>query len=96
MEEELEEFQDDDDSEEPVKAKPVMKAAAPLAKRPAKYEEPKEEVEEKPVVKPVQEQAQPQYVAVPRAVSTETMLNELYDGQQEMRQVLMAILEKLK
>jgi hypothetical protein len=98
MEEEFEEF--DDDSEEPVvKAKPVMKATAPLGKRPAKYEAPKEEAEEKeekPEVKPVQEQAQPQYVAVPRAVPVETMLNELYDGQQEMRQVLMAILEKLK
>jgi hypothetical protein len=96
MEEEFEEF--DDDSEEPVvKAKPVMKATAPLGKRPAKYEAPKEEAEEeeeKPEVKPVQ--APPQYVAVPRAVPVETMLNELYDGQQEMRQVLMAILEKLK
>jgi len=37
----------------------------------------------------------PQYVAVPRVVPIETMLNELYDGQQEIKQTLLAIMEKL-
>jgi len=48
------------------------------------------------VEEPEPVQAQPQYVAVPRAVPVETMLNELYDGQQEIRQILLAIVEKLK
>jgi ASC-1-like (ASCH) protein len=42
---------------------------------------------------------QPQMVAVPRVVSMEMMLNEIYDGQQEIKQALLSViagLEKLK
>ena len=74
---------------------PEVKAKSLPAKKVEQKQEPK--VEEAP------QEAQPQYVAVPRAVPIETMLNELYDGQQELRQgqqeikqVILAILEKLK
>jgi hypothetical protein len=91
-EEEFEEFQDEDSAiEEEPEQKPVAKK--PVG-RPAKYEAPRETPAPAPRAQPVQ--PQPQYVAVPRAISVEAMLNELYDGQQEMRQALMAILEKLK
>ena len=36
------------------------------------------------------------FVAVPRAVPLESMVNEIYDSNQEIKQALVAILEKLK
>ena len=98
-EEELEEFDDDLGLglDEPVATNvPIIpgseKVERPksVPKKPAKQELKSEEQiqEEMPT--------QPQYVAVPRAVPVETMINELYDGQQEIKQILMAILEKLK
>ena len=41
-------------------------------------------------------EAEPQYVAIPRAVPMETMLNEIYDAQQEIKQMLMSFLDKIK
>lgn len=54
--------------------------------RTAKVQEVKEEIKE-PEIK---------YVAVPRAVPMESMINEIYDGQQEIKQMLAAIMENLK
>jgi len=71
-------------------AKPVVKPEP----------EPEQEVEEEEVQtvseEPVAQQTQPQYVGVPRVVSIEEMLNNLYDGQQEMKQALAMVLEKIK
>lgn len=48
-----------------------------------------EEEEEEPIQQ-LQEPAkeEPKYVAVPRVVPIETMVNELYDGQQELKQLV--------
>ena len=101
-EEELEEFDDDLGLglDEPVATNvPIIpgseKVERPksVPKKPAKQELKAEEQIQEEIEMP---QAQPQYVAVPRAVPVETMINELYDGQQEIKQILMAILEKLK
>lgn len=94
-EEELEEFiEDDEDSDEEELPKlPAKKSRVEEDEPPQKkaFNEAIRKVEKKP--EPVQ---QPQYVAVPRVVSIEAMVNELYDTQQEMRQILTAILEKIK
>ena len=104
-EEELEEFDDDlglgldepvagldvpiNGGEKVERPKAVPKKVEKAVKQELKAEEQIQEEIEMP-------QAQPQYVAVPRAVPVETMINELYDGQQEIKQILMAILEKIK
>jgi len=76
-------------------AKPIVK---PIAK-PIATAKPIETKEVEPAEEPAEvEEAQTptQYVPVPRAVPIETMINELYDGQQEIKQALMAILDKIK
>jgi hypothetical protein len=82
--------------EEPIR-KPVSKM--PPKRMPTKPEldeaigEEAEPIKVKPALKPHPQS--PQYVAIPRAVSIEAMLNEIYDGQQEMKQILNAILERI-
>ena len=95
-EEEFEEFDEDledesEDEEQYKPKKPIVKPAVRTPQEPVRRVEPVRKVEEKK-----SEPVQPQYVAVPRAVSMEVMINELYDGQQEIKQILSAILEKLK
>jgi hypothetical protein len=95
-EEEFEEFEEDlEDEEDEEQYKPKVK---PIPKPAVRTSAPQEPVRREPVkrVEEKPEPVQPQYVAVPRAVPVETMLNELYDSQQEMRQILLTILEKLK
>jgi len=61
--------------------------------------EPEPELEEEVITvpeEPVTQPTQPQYVGVPRVVSIEEMLNTLYDGQQEVKQAMAMILEKIK
>jgi len=79
-------------------AKPLPKSNVGLSgrkdvkaeiRKPIREVEPEEiEAEEEP--KPeVKEEAEPRYIAVPRAVPMETMLNEIYDSQQRIEQALM-------
>jgi hypothetical protein len=39
---------------------------------------------------------EPKYIAIPKAVSEAEMLNIIYEGQQEIKQALGAIFEKIK
>ena len=106
-EEELESFddleteEDEEDLTPPARIKREM--ARPIA-RPSpikqqltkkKVVEPEEETEEEVEVEPEAKPQAPQYVQVPRAVPIETMLNEIFDGQQELKQILVAIYQKL-
>ena len=82
-----------------VEAKVEAKAAPVPVKEQKKGGRPPK-VQAVPVQEPMQveapvQQIEPQYVAVPRVVSMETMLNEIYDSQQEIRQALIAVLNKL-
>ena len=103
--EELEEEPEEEPEEEvePVREQPRFKQ--PIGRgRPVgsvkRKEEPRPiraDVEEpRPAQVKAEPPKEPQMIAVPRAVSVETMFNEIYDGQQEIRQMLMAILERLK
>jgi hypothetical protein len=85
IEEDTPKFQAPEERLETIEPKPSNKKG-----RPPKTKVLLEEVEPKVKAKP-----EPQYVGVPRAVPIETMINEIYDGQQEIKQVLMVILEKL-
>ena len=104
-EEEFEEFEEEaEDSEEEAEEEvaedeeetPVVKGAQIPKKTTIVKPVPQQAVPKAPVSasQPVQEQ-QPQVVAIPRAVPVETMLNEIYDGQQEMRQSVEEIKQAL-
>lgn len=91
-EEELEEFEEqedefpekseEDETKEDLDYKDEFEGEKELF-IPARNPEKKEEVKQ-------------EVVAIPRVVSVEEMLNELYTGQQEIKQALYAIFEKLK
>jgi len=42
------------------------------------------------------QQSQPQYIAIPRAVPVESMINEIYDSLQEIKANLMQILKEMR
>lgn len=91
-EDEFEEETDDEEEEEieiPAPAKVVEKRG-----RPRKV--PISEITKQPEPKEVPTEAPqtPQYIPVPRAVSIETMFNEIYAELQEVKQFLLAMQEK--
>lgn len=79
IEEDLEEY--DDIEEATAKAEKTPMPEAKGRGRPRKEEE--------------MQQAQPQVYAVPRAVSVEEMFNQIYDGQQEIKQLLLGFIEAI-
>lgn len=100
MEEKEEEFEEYDEPKEQERPREQPEERKRLG-RPLKYpESTKQEESEYKKVRTKQEEPTDkppiQYVGVPRAVSIETMINDIYDGQQEIKQALMTILEKLK
>lgn len=93
VEEEEEQDEEEEEPEEKPKKKVDKKFMKAIKKEVAKEVE-RDEDEEKPTEKP--KAVEPQVVAVPRAVSIETMFNELYDGQQEIKQLLMAWMQAVQ
>lgn len=98
-EEDFEEFDEDEDEDEVVEKPRPVEVEAPEAKprgRPKK-ETPKEAPVEEKIDEPIEPVApRTQYVPIPRAVPIETMINELYDGQQEIKQLIIAVLSLLE
>lgn len=92
-EEDLEEFEEDEDleDEEEKPQKVIQRTPPPM---PVKKTSPKEirEAVEKEIETP--KEKAPEVIAVPRVVSIEAMLNEIYDRQQEIIQALTLILER--
>ena len=85
-EDEFEDYEDEEEEEEkPLPPMPTPKK--PIAKQPMQFErkqkKPIEEIEQE-----VEQPTQQQIIAIPRAVPIETMINEIYDILQEIRQTL--------
>ena len=108
VEEEFEEFEEDEEEEDKEEEEDDLPTLSPEEIKKARMEKSRQI----PVPRPIEQEArqikkqvgnipqpqptQPEYIAVPRVVPASTMLNEIYDGQQEMKQILMALLEKVK
>lgn len=98
-EEPEEEVVDDEDDEDDLddkhpQLKPQMMQKRREIAEPRRLEprrpEPRREPEPEPKKEPEPEtKSEPEYIPVPRVVSMETMLNEIYDRQQQILQLLM-------
>ena len=91
-----EEDEDDLDDKHPQlkpqmmqKRREAREIAEPRRLEPRRPEPPRREPEPEPIKKEPDPEPEPEYIPVPRVVSMETMLNEIYDRQQQILQLLM-------
>lgn len=100
QDDEFEEFEEDEEEEEVEEEDEPTLPKLPAKKKPEfKFQQQVKKAVTKPEVLQDEEEVQVQepkvqYVPVPRAVSTESMLNELYDQNQQILQMIQQLLQK--